>query len=73
MGDLSQNRLLYRVERAAELCDMGRSKFWDLVMSGQIRSVKIGRSRRIPADALDAFIKHLDAEARDAGTGSGGQ
>ena len=53
----SEERLLLRVETAAELCDMGRSKFWELVMSGAIGSIKIGRSRRIPATELKAWIE----------------
>ena len=62
MDASSQPRLLYRVERAAELCDMGRSKFWELVMRGEIRSVKIGRSRRIPADALKDWVERQTSE-----------
>lgn len=54
--------LLLRVERAAAFCDMGRSKFWELVMSGEIRSVKIGRSRRIPADALKDWVEPQTSE-----------
>ena len=52
----STNKLLYRVETAANLCDMGRSKFWELVMSGEIKSIKIGKARRIPAHELHAWI-----------------
>ena len=61
--DNNPQRILYRVERAAELCDMGRSKFGDLVMSGEIRSLKIGRARRIPADTPEEFIEARLAEA----------
>ena len=52
----STNKLLYRVETAASLCDMGKSKFWELVMSGEIKSIKIGKARRIPAHELHAWI-----------------
>ena len=55
--DILNEKLLYKVETAAGLCDMGRSKFWELVTAGEIESVKIGRSRRIPAWALDNWIK----------------
>tara|TARA_Y100000310_G_scaffold186390_1_gene186555 strand:+ start:8532 stop:8732 length:201 start_codon:yes stop_codon:yes gene_type:complete len=54
--DIKDAKLLLKVETAAELCDMGRSKFWELVMAGEIESIKIGRSRRIPADALRAWV-----------------
>ena len=51
------SRLLYKVETAANLCDMGRSKFWEMVRSGEIQSLKIGKSRRIPAKALEELIQ----------------
>ena len=54
--DGTEEMMLFRVETAAKLCDMGRSKFWELVMSGAIGSIKIGRSRRIPAAELKAWI-----------------
>ena len=55
--DDSKAKLLYRVDTAAALCEMGRSKFWELVMSGEIESIKIGRSRRIPAEALRSWVE----------------
>ena len=61
----STSQLLYRVETAANLCDMGRSKFWELVMSGEIKSIKIGKARRIPARELQAWISR-QIEAADA-------
>jgi excisionase family DNA binding protein len=51
--------LLYRVEDAAELLDLSRTKVYELCASGQLTSVKIGKSRRIPAQALEAFIADL--------------
>jgi excisionase family DNA binding protein len=40
----------------------GKSKTWDLVHSGQIRSVKQGWSRRIPVAAVDEYIARLERE-----------
>ena len=47
---------------------ISRSKIYPLVMSGAIASVKIGAARRIPVDALEAFVARLAAEqaGRDA-------
>jgi len=53
----SGEKLLYRVETAAELCDIGRTTFWGLISSGEIESVRIGRCRRVPADSLREWIK----------------
>jgi excisionase family DNA binding protein len=55
--------LLLTVEEAARLLSVGRPKMWRLVMSGEVLSVKIGASRRIPKSALDDYIRQLLGEA----------
>jgi excisionase family DNA binding protein len=51
--------LLLTVEEAARVLSVGRPKMWQLVMSGAVRSVKIGGSRRVPIAALEAFVERL--------------
>lgn len=36
---------------------LSRSKVYDLIRSNQLRSITIGRARRIPADALCLYIR----------------
>ena len=55
--------LLSPIEAAAHL-GIGRSKVYELMRLGQLRSVKIGASRRIPQAALDDFIAALAEESR---------
>ena len=50
-------RLLLTVEAAAELLSLGRTAVYDLVATGELTSVKIGRSRRVPYDALRLFVE----------------
>jgi excisionase family DNA binding protein len=50
---------LIRVEDAAKLLNIGRSAVYDLIRSGRLRSVKIGKSRRIPREAVDEVIALL--------------
>ncbi|MQA14718.1 MAG: helix-turn-helix domain-containing protein [Pseudonocardiaceae bacterium] len=57
------NKKLYRVEEAAQLLGVGRTRVFDLIKLGELRSVKIGCSRRIPAAALDEYIERLLASA----------
>lgn len=38
---------------------LGRSKTYQLIGEGEIETVKIGRRRMIPAQALDAWIANL--------------
>ena len=54
-----ENRLLLKVEQAAERLGLGRTIVWGLVTSGELESVKIGRSRRVPIEALGAYVAKL--------------
>ncbi|MGH8973759.1 MAG: excisionase family DNA-binding protein [Acidimicrobiia bacterium] len=59
------DKLLLTPEEAAERLSVGRSRVFELISSGRLRSVRIGASRRIPADALVDFVNALTAsEAR---------
>ena len=63
-----QSKLLLTVPEAAHLLSIGRSRCYDLVLSGQLRSLKLGRRRLIPREALDAFVaEQMEAsvEARE--------
>lgn len=53
-------QLLYKpdAQTAAKL-GLGRTTLWELISTGEIETVKIGRSRRIPADALVAYVDRL--------------
>jgi len=55
----SSNRGLLRVEEAAEWLGLGRTKAYELVYKGVLPSVTIGRSRRVPVSALEAFVRDL--------------
>ena len=61
--DLPQ--LLVKVEEAARLCRISRSRMYELMAAGEVPSLSIGRSRRIPFDGLRAWI--------DAQTGLAGE
>jgi excisionase family DNA binding protein len=58
---MQESPLLYSPERAAERLELGRSKVYELMRSGELESFTIGRARRIPADALHAYIERLRA------------
>jgi excisionase family DNA binding protein len=52
-----------RVEDAARLLNVGRSTAYDLIRSGRLRSVKIGRRRLVPRDALEELLTALQEAA----------
>ena len=55
-------KLLLTPEETAQTLGVGRPKVHELLRSGRLRSVKIGKSRRVPVDAVEAFIAELLAE-----------
>ncbi len=56
------NKLLLTVEQAEEATEISRSKLYVYMASGVLRSVKIGRSRRIARVDLEEFVDRLRAE-----------
>jgi excisionase family DNA binding protein len=57
---------LLTVEEAARRLSIGRTTMYALLKDGQLDSVRIGRLRRIPAEALIAYTARLIAEQRAA-------
>jgi excisionase family DNA binding protein len=55
-------RLVYSVEEAADLLGMGRTFMYHLVATREIDSFKIGTRRKIPREAIDAYIARLRAD-----------
>jgi excisionase family DNA binding protein len=55
--------MLYRVEEAAEALRLSRSALYELIRSGQIRTVKCGRRRLVPVAALAEYIAILERAA----------
>ena len=60
-------KALYRVIEAMEILSLGRSVMYEQIRSGRLRSVKEGRTRLIPAWAIDEYVALLAAEAGYAG------
>lgn len=52
-------RRLLTPSEAATALSIGRSKVYELILSRHLESVKIGAARRVPAEALDAYIASL--------------
>jgi excisionase family DNA binding protein len=58
--------LVYTPEEVAKLLKVGRTKVYELIQRGDLRSVKIGKSRRISSRALDEYIERQDQVAAEA-------
>ena len=48
--------LTLRVEDLMPILFIGRNTAYELVRSGQIRSIRIGRQLRIPKDAVQEYL-----------------
>ena len=50
--------LLLTVEEMASVLRIGRNPAYQLVKDGNIQSIRVGRSIRIPRNALIQFVEH---------------
>ena len=57
-----ERRVISGVEAAAVL-GISRSKLYEFVAAGEIRSIRIGRLRKIPVAAIDEFIASRESGA----------
>ena len=55
--DLRYLPMTLRVEDLMPLLGIGRNTAYELIRSGRIRSVRIGRQIRIPREALLEFLR----------------
>jgi excisionase family DNA binding protein len=52
-------RLLLTVPEAAKALAISRSKLYELLAAGLVRSVRIDGSRRVPIEALETYVAAL--------------
>lgn len=52
----ADERLLLTVVQAAHRLEISRSLLYELIASGEVESIHVGRLRRIPADALTDYV-----------------
>ncbi len=60
------DKLLLRPVEAAEAIGIGRSKVYELLASGELPSIHIGGSVRVPVDALRVWIARKLANPTEA-------
>ncbi|MEV6711950.1 excisionase family DNA-binding protein [Lentzea sp. NPDC051208] len=51
--------IVLTVEQAAKRLNIGRTLMYELVSSGEVESVHIGRLRRVPLQALTNYVNKL--------------
>jgi excisionase family DNA binding protein len=55
-GESAVSQELLTVEQAAEVMQISRDQLYDLIRTRQLRSMKIGRLRRISRQRISEFI-----------------
>lgn len=55
------DKVLLTPEEAGRALSLGRTKVYQLISSGALRSIRVGKSRRIPRAALVELVDHLQA------------
>lgn len=60
---MPENPLLLTAEQAAGRLGIGRTKMFDLIATGEVSSVKVGRCRRVPTEALAEYVAQLREQA----------
>ena len=57
---LGEDLQLFSVVEVAQFLKIGRSKVYELLYKGELKSVKIGGSRRIRYSDLGEYVRYLD-------------
>jgi excisionase family DNA binding protein len=55
-SELEELPRLLSIKQACRLLGVGRSNLYEMLALGRVRSVKIGRRRLVPRDAIDEFV-----------------
>lgn len=63
-GAAIDDQLLVTPDEAARRLSVGRSTIYELMSSGALESVSIGRCRRVPVSCLAVFVGRLLDDAR---------
>lgn len=58
LTDISSLPLILTVEDLMKIFVIGKNLAYELIHSGEIRSIRIGRSYRVPRDAITEFLQN---------------
>lgn len=58
------NQVLLKPEQVAQAMSVSRTIVYALIQSGELRSVRVGRSRRVTPEAVTEFVQRLQGGLR---------
>jgi excisionase family DNA binding protein len=56
---MAEMKVLVSVDEAAAMLSLGRTLVWELVRKKELRSVKVGRTRRILISSVHEYVEKL--------------
>ena len=65
---LVEAKILMRPKEAAEALGLGLSKCYELLASGQLPSIRVGRSIRVPVAELHDWVRARQEERDESAT-----
>jgi excisionase family DNA binding protein len=57
---VEMDKLLFDIQEVSEITGLGRSLLYEKLRSGELRSVKVGRARRVSKNAIEDFVRALE-------------
>lgn len=57
--------LLLTITEVSALLNLGRTKTYELIMGGRIKSVKLGRKRLVPKASVERYVSEISAGSTD--------
>ncbi len=61
--EVGTQRLLLRVPEAAERLGIGRTKMYEMIATGELPIIRIGRAVRVSASALQKWVEQREQQA----------
>lgn len=58
-GELMESKLLLKVAETGERLNVSRATVYNLIRDNKLDSVKVGRSRRVPVEAVERYVASL--------------
>lgn len=59
---MSVTKINYSIPEAVSASGIGRTTLFGLIKRGELPSVKVGRRRYVPVNALRSYLERLEAE-----------
>ncbi|MDR3068175.1 MAG: helix-turn-helix domain-containing protein [Cellulomonas sp.] len=63
MGETETSQRFFTVMEVANLMRVSKMTVYRLLHSGELPGLRVGRSFRVPADALEAYLRSAATEA----------